>query len=351
MNLADLHNLAQIEAAAKSRLAPSTLSYYDGGANDELTVAANRASYAKLSLLPRVMVDISEIDLTTSVLGTPLKLPIGIAPSALHGLAHPDAECATARAAASMGSLMALSTLSNSTIEEVGEAAPGKWWFQLYLYRDREVSRALVQRAEAAGAGALVLTVDAAYLGRRERLLRLPMVVPEQLALPNIGAQHPQPLQYFVSLLDTSLNWKDLAWLRGLTDLPIVLKGILTPQDADLAAEHGCHVWVSNHGGRQLDTAVTALEMLPEISAALAGRCELYLDGGITRGTDVLKALALGANAVFLGRAALWGLAVAGEIGVVHTLKLLEDELRLAMALCGKTSLAQLGPELVRAGG
>ncbi|TSA87500.1 alpha-hydroxy-acid oxidizing protein [Deinococcus detaillensis] len=351
MNLADLHNLAQIEAAAKSRLAPSTLSYYDGGANDELTVAANRASYAKLALLPRVMVDISEIDLTTSVLGTPLKLPVGIAPSALHGLAHPDAECATARAAASMGSLMTLSTLSNSTIEEVGEAAPGRWWFQLYLYRDREVSRALVERAEAAGAGALVLTVDAAYLGRRERLLRLPMVVPEQLALPNIGAQHPQPLQYFVSLLDTSLNWKDLAWLRGLTDLPIVLKGILTPQDADLAAEHGCHVWVSNHGGRQLDTAVTALEMLPEINAALAGRRELYLDGGITRGTDVLKALALGVNAVFLGRAALWGLAVAGEVGVVHTLKLLEDELRLAMALCGKTSLAHLGPELVRAGG
>lgn len=212
MNLPDLLNLAEIEAAAKTRLAPSTLSYYDGGANDERTVAANRASYARLSLLPRVMVDISEIDLTTTVLGTPLKLPIGIAPSALHGLAYPDAECA----AASMGSLM---TLSNSTIEEIGEAAPGRWWFQLYLYRDREVSRALVQRAEAAGAGALVPTVDAAHLGRRERLLRLPMVVPEHLALPNIGAQHPQPLQYFVSLLDTTLNWNDLAWLRGLTKL------------------------------------------------------------------------------------------------------------------------------------
>ncbi|WP_161880833.1 alpha-hydroxy acid oxidase [Deinococcus alpinitundrae] len=341
-------NLAELEDAARAQLAPTTLSYYDGGANDELTVQANRGSYARLALLPRVLVDISEIDLTTSLLGTPLKLPIGIAPSALHGLAHPDAECATARAAASLGSVMTLSTLSNSTIEQVGEAAPGSWWFQLYLYRDREVSRALVQRAEAAGASALVLTVDAAYLGRRERLKRLPMVVPDTLALPNIGGAHPHPLDYFVSLLDTTLSWKDLAWLRGLTRLPIILKGILTPEDAVLAAEHGCHVWVSNHGGRQLDTAVTAIEMLPEISAAVNRRCEIYLDGGVTRGTDVLKALALGADAVFLGRAALWGLAVAGEAGVAHTLQLLADELRLAMALCGKTCLAQLGPELVR---
>ncbi len=341
-------NLAELEDAARAQLAATTLSYYDGGANDELTVRANRASYARLSLLPRVMVDISAIDLSTRLLGTPLKLPIGIAPSAMHGLAHPDAECATARAAAGMGSLMTLSTLSNATIEQVAGAAPGRWWFQLYLYRDREVSRALVQRAEAAGAGALVLTVDAAYLGRRERLKRLPLVVPDTLALPNIGGAHPHPLDYFISLLDTTLSWTDLAWLRGLTELPIILKGILTPEDAVLAAEHGCHVWVSNHGGRQLDTAVTAIEMLPEISAALEGRCEIYLDGGVTRGTDILKALALGADAVFLGRAALWGLALAGEAGVAYTLKLLEDELRLAMALCGKTSLSELGPELVR---
>jgi isopentenyl diphosphate isomerase/L-lactate dehydrogenase-like FMN-dependent dehydrogenase len=286
------------------------------------------------------------------VLGTPLAFPVGIAPCALHGLVHAEAEVATARAAAGLGSVMTLSTLSHRTVEDVVRAAPDRTWFQLYLYRDRGVSHALVQRAEAAGARALVLTVDAPYLGRREAIIRTPVHVAPGTVLPNVGPRTPgsedlDDLRYFDTLLDPGLRWADLEWLRAQTHLPIVVKGVLTAEDAALAVQHGCHVWVSNHGGRQLDTAVTALDSLPEIVEAVQGHAEVYLDGGVTRGTDVLKALALGANAVFVARPALYGLALAGEAGVRHTLSLLRDELRLAMALCGKTRLGDLGPELI----
>lgn len=345
-------NLREMEEAAAAVLSPAALAYYVGGANDEVTLRANRDGYAALRLRPRMLVDVTDIDLSTTVLGLPLAFPVGIAPCALHGLVHPEAEVATAHAAAALGSLMTLSTMSHRRLEDVAHAAPDAWWFQLYLYRDREVSRALIQRAEAAGARALVLTVDAPYLGRREAIIRTPVHVAPGTVLPNVGPRTPgsegmDDLSYFNTLLDPSLSWADLAWLRAQTRLPVILKGLLTAEDAALAAEHGCHVWVSNHGGRQLDTAVTALDALPEITDAVAGRAELYLDGGVTRGTDVLKALALGANAVFIARPALYGLALGGEAGVRHTLTLLRDELRLAMALCGKTRIGDLGPELI----
>ncbi|WP_309569820.1 alpha-hydroxy acid oxidase [Deinococcus sp.] len=345
-------NLREMEVAAAGVLSPAALAYYVGGANDEVTLRANRAGYAALHLRPRMLVDVSGIDLSTTVLGLPLAFPVGIAPCALHGLVHPEAEVATARAAATLGSLMTLSTLSHRSLEDVAQAAPDAWWFQLYLYRDREVSRALIQRAEAAGARALVLTVDAPYLGRREAIIRTPVHVAPGTVLPNVGPRTPgsegtDDLSYFNTLLDPSLSWADLVWLRAQTTLPVILKGLLTAEDAALAAEHGCHVWVSNHGGRQLDTAVTALDALPEIVDAVAGHAEIYLDGGVTRGTDVLKALALGANAVFVARPALYGLALGGEAGVRHTLALLRDELRLAMALCGQTRIGDLGPELI----
>lgn len=357
-DLAGAVNLADLEALGRSRLDRNALEYYASGANDELTLRENRAAFARLKLRPRVLVDVSQVDTSTEVLGLPLRSPIGIAPSAFHGLAHPDAEVATARAAASAGSVMTLSTFSNAPIEEVGKAAAGRLWFQLYLCTDRELSRSVIQRAEASGARALVFTVDAPFLGRREANERHRFALPPHLQVPNLGTREQlarmetdsgsQLANYFATLVDKTFTWGDLEWLHAQTRLPVVLKGILTAEDARLAAEHGCHIWVSNHGGRQLDTAVSSIEALPEIVDAVRGKVEVYLDGGVTRGTDVVKALALGARAVFLGRPALWGLAAGGEAGVRRTLELLEDEFRLALALCGKSQVGQLGPELVR---
>jgi isopentenyl diphosphate isomerase/L-lactate dehydrogenase-like FMN-dependent dehydrogenase len=351
-------NLADIEALGRSRLDRNALEYYASGANDEVTLHANRAGFRALRLRPRMLVDVSNVDARTTVLGLPLSFPVGIAPSAFHGLAHETAELGTARAAADLGSLMTLSTFSNTPIEDVAQAAAGRFWFQLYLYTDREVSAGIVRRAEAAGARALVLTVDAPFLGRREPNERHRFALPPHLGVPNAGSREQlrgleseagsQLVNYFQGLVDKAFTWADLAWLRGVTALPIVLKGILTAEDAALAAEHGTHVWVSNHGGRQLDTAVSSIEALPEVVDAVAGRVEVYLDGGVTRGTDVLKAVALGARAVFLGRAALWGLAAGGEAGVRRTLELLEGEVRLALALCGKQRMGDVGRELVR---
>lgn len=351
-------NLADLEALGRSRLDRNALEYYASGANDELTLRENREGFRRLRLRPRVLVDVSKVDTGTEVLGLPLSSPVGIAPSAFHGLAHPDAEVATARAAASRGSVMTLSTFSNTPIEEVGAAAAGRFWFQLYLCTDRELSRSVIERAEASGARALVFTVDAPFLGRREANERHRFALPPHLHAPNVGTREQlarietdtgsQLANYFQNLVDKTFTWNDLAWLRSVTRLPIVLKGILTAEDARLAADHGAHVWVSNHGGRQLDTAVSSIEALPEIADEVGGEVEIYLDGGVTRGTDVVKALALGARAVFLGRAALWGLAAGGEAGVRRTLELLEDEVRLALALCGKQNVGQVGRELVK---
>lgn len=356
-------NLAEIEALGRAALDQNALEYYASGANDEVTLRENREGFARLKLRPRMLVDVSNVDTRTMLLGLPVDMPIAVAPSAFHGLAHTDAELGTARGAAAMGTVMTLSTFSNTPIEAVAEAAlsrPGKggFWFQLYLYRQREISAEVVRRAEAAGARALVLTVDAPFLGRREPNERNRFTLPPHLGVPNAGTRQElagvetatgsQLVNYFQGLVDKTVTWNDLAWLRGATSLPIVLKGILTAEDAELAAQHGCHVWVSNHGGRQLDTAISAIEALPEVVDAVAGRTEVYLDGGVNRGTDVLKALAFGAQGVFLGRAALWGLAAGGEAGVAHTLNLLNEELRLAMALCGKVTVAGLGRDLIR---
>lgn len=356
-SLRDAVNLADIEALGRAALDQGALEYYASGANDEHTLRENRAAFTRARLRPRVLVDVSGVDTGTSVLGLPLSSPIGIAPSAFHGLAHPDAERATARAAA-RGSVMTLSTFSNTPIETVGADAQGRFWFQLYLLRDRALSRSILDRAHAAGARALVFTVDAPFLGRREANERHRFALPAHLSAPNVASRAElaqvetdsgsQLANYFQNLVDKTFTWRDLDWLRGQTPLPIILKGILTAEDAVLAAEHGCHVWVSNHGGRQLDTAISSFEALPEIVDAVAGRSEIYLDGGVTRGTDVLKAVALGARAVFLGRAALWGLAAAGQRGVERTLELLEDEFRLAMALCGAARIEDLTPALVR---
>ena len=358
-DLTRLINLHDFEVAGQPRLTSNALDYYRSGANDGHTLSNNQAAFARLRLRPRMLNDVSHVRLETSVLGLPLSAPIGFAPSAFHGLAHPDAELATVRACAAAGRVMTLSTLSNTSIEEVAAQADGRLWFQLYLYRDRELARALVERAGAAGARALVLTVDTPRLGRREANERNGFVLPPHLGMPNVGSREQmsqidaeggsQLAEYFAELIDPSLSWRDVEWLRGITDLPIVLKGILTAEDAELAMQHGAAaIWVSNHGGRQLDTAVASIEALPEVVQAVDGRAEVYLDGGIRRGTDVLKALALGARAVFLGRPVLYGLACGGEAGVSRMLDLLTEELRLAMALSGQSDVAGLSPALVR---
>lgn len=351
-------NLADFERAAEGRLDALTWGYYSSGARDEHTLRANQAAFAQVALHYKVLVDVQTRDTRTTVLGTPVSMPILVAPTAFHRLAHPEGELATARAAGAAGTLMVLSTLSNTDMEAVVAASGGPVWFQLYVYRDREATRALVQRAEAAGCQALVLTVDAPVLGTRERDVRNGFHLPPDLSVRNLSAaghyQIPETqgqsglAAYVAQKLDPSLSWADLDWLASLTRLPLLVKGIVRPDDAVRALDHGARgIVVSNHGGRQLDTAPATLNVLPSIARAVAGRAEILLDGGVRRGTDVIKALALGARAVLLGRPILWGLAVDGEAGVRRVLDLIHRELDEALALCGCPRLADLGPDLV----
>ncbi|MEM6994906.1 MAG: alpha-hydroxy acid oxidase [Myxococcota bacterium] len=351
-------NLLDYEAAAKAALSGSAFDYYVSGALDERTLRDNRAAYDRIALAYRVLVDVAERDMKTTVLGTPVALPVLFSPTAFHGMACPDGELATVAAAGAQGTIMILSSLSNTNVEDVVAAATGPVWFQLYVYRDRAATEALVRRAEAAGCEAIVLTVDAPLLGRRERDVRNRFHLPDGLSVKNMLAAGygsvAQPeaesglAAYFASLIDPSLNWADIAWLRSLTALPLVLKGIVRGDDGARAVEAGAAaIVVSNHGGRQLDTSVATIDALPEVAAAVDGRIEILIDGGIRRGTDVLKAVGLGARAVCLGRPVLWGLATEGRAGAEHVLQLLRDELDLAMALCGTPTLADVTRDLI----
>ncbi len=351
-------NVSEYEPLAKERLEPGAYDYFAGGAEDELTLRENRAAFARIKLRPRALVDVSRVELATTALNTPISMPILVAPMAYQRMATPEGELATARAAGACGTIMAVSTLATATLEEVAAAATGPLWFQLYVYKDRAVSESLVRRAEAAGYRALVLTVDTPLLGRREADERNGFGLPAHLRMANFtGRGEARPTEPGISALtlhtlaefDPSLTWEALDWLRSVTRLPVVVKGILTHEDAALAVAHGADaVVVSNHGGRQLDTAMATIEALPEVVQAAAGKCEVYLDGGVRRGTDALKALALGASAVFVGRPILWGLAVEGEAGARRVLELLRHELELDMALAGRCTLASIDHSLVR---
>ncbi len=355
--LGDLLNLAELEPLARERLSPLAYDYYASGADDEHTLRRNVEAYRELSLHYRVLVDVSRVSCATSVLGIPVELPIFVAPTAFHRLAHPDGEIATARAAAAAGSLFTLSTLSNTRVEDLMAQTSGPVWFQLYVYKDRAATADLVARVEAAGVRALVLTVDAPRLGRRERDVRNRFALPGGLRVENMhgsrGDVAPPPAEsglaaYFSSLIDPSLSWDDISWLRGITRLPVIIKGLVRADDAARAVAAGAHgVVISNHGGRQLDTSPATIEVLPRIAEAVDGRAEILLDGGVRRGTDVVKALALGARAVLIGRPVLWGLSVGGEAGVAAVLAMLRRELELAMALCGCPTIASLTPDLV----
>ncbi len=340
-------NIAEYEELARRRLHPAVWDYFSGGANDEVTLRENRAAFARIQLRPRVLVDVSRIDMATALLGTPVAMPICIAPSAMHGAACQDGECSTSQAAGALGALMAVSTESTRTLEDIAETAAGPLWFQLYFSRRTHGhAERLVKRAETAGYRAIALTVDSARWGHKERHERSAATYD----WPPSGNFRDDPLPGDLEEDDgAAITWDDVEWLRSVTSLPIVMKGILTAEDAAMCAERGvAGIIVSNHGGRQLDTVPATIEALPEVVEAVAGRCEVYLDGGVRRGTDVLKALALGARAVFVGRPILWGLAVAGAEGAQHALTLLRDELELAMALAGRPTLASIDRSLVR---
>jgi 4-hydroxymandelate oxidase len=355
----DAINLCELEERARAVLPQMSYDYYASGANDEITLHENRAAYERIKLLPRMLIDVSARDMSTTVLGEPVSMPILIAPTALQCLAHPDGEIATSKAAGAAKTLTTLATLATTSIEEVMAIATGPVWFQLYVFRDRALTASLVQRAEAAGCKAVVLTIDVPVPGKRERDVRNRFTLPEHLFLKNLwpagleelpkGVADSGLAAYVAANFDSALTWKDVEWLAQITRLPILVKGILRADDALSAINHGAAgIVVSNHGARQLDTTPATISVLPEIVDAVASAVEVYVDGGIRRGTDVLKAIAYGARAVLIGRPILWGLAVGGEAGVKCVLEILRQEFDLAMALSGCPSLTAITRDLVR---
>ena len=355
--LARCVNLSDVEQLAKRRMPRGAFDYFAGGAEDERTLQRNRDAFDELRFMPRVLAGAGEIRLQTSVLGEPVASPILLAPAAYHRLAHREGELATARAAGARGVLMTLSTMSTVSLEDVVAAATGPLWFQLYVYKDRSLTERLVARAEKSGYRALVLTVDTPRLGRRERDQRNAFRLPRGITIANFvneGARFANwkaqgsMAAYSNEQLDPTLDWEAVRWLQGITKLPVVLKGIMRADDAARAVQAGVRaLWMSNHGGRQLDSTEAPIAALPAVVEAVAGRAEVYVDGGFRRGTDVLKALALGARAAFIGRPYLWGLAAGGEAGVRRVLEMMDVELATAMALAGAKDVVKVDPSLV----
>ena len=355
-------NLLELEDMARAKVPRAIFDYIAGGAEDEVTLRRNREAFGRWALRPRVLRDVSKRDTKTVLLGERVSMPVCVAPTSFHALVHPEGEVATARGSAAAETILIASTVSTKPLEEIAAAADAPRWFQLYVYKDRAVTEELVNRAVKAGYKALCLTADTPVLGRRERDERNAFTLPPGFGIANLKPagldgmpeveQGSAFAQYVTDLLDSSLTWDDVDWLKSISPLPLVVKGIMTAEDAVLAVDHGiAGIVVSNHGGRQLDSTLGSLDALPEVVAAVRGRIEVYLDGGIRRGTDVLKALALGAKAVFVGRPVLWGLALGGADGVRAVLDELRTELDTAMALAGCAALKDIESSLVlRAG-
>jgi L-lactate dehydrogenase (cytochrome) len=371
-------SVAELRTMARRRLPRGVFDYIDGGAEDERTLGANVDAYARTTFRPRVLRDVGEVDPSTTLLGRSLPVPLVLAPTGFTRIADPEGELAVARAAAAAGIPYTLSTLSTRSIEEVA-AAGGELWFQVYVWRDRGLVAELVERAAAAGYRALVLTVDTAVLGRRERDLRRGFTLPPQVGPRTLidGAVHPawtwafvraEPIRfanvvgrdvgdgttavslsgYINSQFDPGLSWRDVEWLRSRWDGPVVVKGIQTVDDARIAADAGVDaVALSNHGGRQLDGAPATLDLVAPVADAVGDRLEILCDGGVRRGSDIVKAVAMGARACMAGRAYLYGLAVGGQRGVAHVLRLLGSDLTRTMALVGARSVADLDRALV----
>jgi isopentenyl diphosphate isomerase/L-lactate dehydrogenase-like FMN-dependent dehydrogenase len=334
-------NVWDYERLAAERLDPGAHGYYAGGAGDELTLRDNVEAYRRWILRPRMLVDVETCTTAATVLGQEVSMPLLVAPTAFQRVAHPDGEVGMARAALGADTIMCLSTLATSTPAEVA-ATGAKLWFQLYVLRDEGVTRELIAQARDGGFGALVLTIDAPVRGNRERDLRTAFAVPPDITVASLGRGGITPQQTF-EMISSSLTWHDLERIAGDAELPVLVKGVLTAEDAQLACEHGAAgIVVSNHGGRQLDSVAATIDALEEVVAAVDGRVEVLVDGGIRRGGDVVKALALGARAVLAGRAPLWGLAAGGEAGARHVLELLRDEIKLSLQLVGCTSPADV---------
>lgn len=338
---APFHRVEDFEPVARDMLPDSTYGYIAGGAGDESSVRRNRDALERTRLVPRVLRPVNSIDSSTTVLGVDLTCPLMIAPTAVQRIVHHDGELATARATAAAGLAMVLSMNSSVALEDV--AAEGvAFLMQLYVSRDRGHTKHIVDRAIDAGARGVVLTVDQAGTAVRPRELRVPLQLP-----PGVDFVH-LPVDPLSRGVDGDLTWDDVSWLRDISSVPVVVKGILHPDDARIAAEHGVDaVVVSNHGGRQLEGSVSAYDVLPRIAAEVGDRVELIADGGIRSGADVLKALALGARAVMVGRPVNWGLAVGGERGLSRLLDIVQNEFEAAMRLCGVGAVDQVGAELV----
>jgi L-lactate dehydrogenase (cytochrome) len=374
-------SVADLRAIARRRLPRGVFDYIDGGAEDELTMAANTEAYRRVGFRPRVLRDVSDIDTTTTLLGKPMSIPLVLAPTGFTRIADPAGELAVARAAARAGVPYALSTLGTRSIEEVAEAGSGRLWFQVYVWRDRGLVSNLVDRAAEAGYEALCVTVDTAVLGKRERDARRGFTLPPKLGISTIfdGIVHPgwtwqflrsEPILFanlvgrhtddgtaaialsdIASQFDPTLSWKDVTWLRERWSGPIVVKGIQTVADAEIAADEGIEaIALSNHGGRQLDSAPAPFGLLPAVSDAVGGRIEIICDGGVRRGSDVVKAIALGATACMAGRAYLYGLGAAGEAGVDHVLGILSSDIRRTMALIGSRTVKEIDREFLDLG-
>ncbi|KAJ4975649.1 hypothetical protein NE237_000755 [Protea cynaroides] len=348
----EITNVSEYEAIAKEKLPKMVYDYYASGAEDQWTLRENRYAFSKILFRPRILIDVSKIDMTTSVLGFKISMPIMIAPTAMQKMAHPEGEYATARAASAAGTIMTLSSWATSSVEEVASTGPGIRFFQLYVYKDRNVVKQLVRRAERAGFKAIALTVDTPRLGRRESDIKNRFTLPPYLTLKNFEGLDLGKMDktndsglasYVAGQVDQSLNWKDVKWLQTITSLPILVKGVLTAEDANLSIQNGAAgIIVSNHGARQLDYSPATILALEEVVKAAQGRVPVFLDGGVRRGTDVFKALALGASGIFIGRPVVFSLAADGEAGVRKVLKMLRDEFELTMALSGCRSLKEI---------
>ena len=342
-------NLFEFEIAAKELLPKAEYDYIAGGATDEISVERNRRAYESWALRPRVLRDVSALDLSTTVLGKKTNLPVLIAPCGGHKKAHPEGEFATYRAATSCGTIFAVSANASADFEELARAASGRLWLQLYPFRDRAMTRDWLKRAKATGYEAVCVTLDSQWPPKRERNIRNDYRNLRGTNFPNAGGDPARPRRgAHPGGGDPAATWKDLEWIKSESDLPVVAKGIMTGEDVGLCAEAGIDgVIVSNHGGRHLDNTLATVEVLSEAVAAAGGKLEIYLDGGIRRGADVVKAIALGAKAVFIGRPLFWGLAVDGEKGVIRVLDILREEIEITMAKCGRPTVASIDPSVV----
>ncbi len=347
-------NLFEFEALAKEKLPKPEWDFIEGGATDEITIGRTRKAFDSIMLRPRMLVDMDIRDLSTTVLGEHIEFPVMLCPAGHHIRAHEDAEVATARAASASGVGMILSSGSSVVMEQVAAAASRKIWFQQYFYRDSGITELMAHRAEEGGFSALCLTLDASIKSKRERNIRNNYMIPDSPNYHGLEAQEgfapssdDAPLA-FTGMVSPKVTFKDFEWLAGKTTLPMIAKGIMTREDAHMAVESGVKaIIVSNHGGRSLDSTFATIEALPEVVDAVNGKAEVYLDGGIRRGSDIVKALAIGARAVLIGRPIFWGLAVGGEQGLRDLLEILRNELESTMGLCGKADIASIDRSLI----